>query len=146
MEKSDRADRIIATTPKSSLKDDMNNPISPGFARAGASGGAGRRGPAVEAKATARAPVADPAVALILADARGARQTADYTDRAGAEKLKARIEAYWRERGSEVQVTLIPAGFTAALRAARYDVRSELLNGLPRRDRHASFGGSAGGS
>jgi len=77
-----------------------------------------------------------PSAALAAAEARHAREV-DYTDRAGAEKLKARIEAYWRERGNEIQVTLIPAGFTAALRAARYDVRSELLNGLPRRDRKA---------
>ena len=76
--------------------------------------------------------------ALAAAEARHAREV-DYTDRAGAEKLKARIEAYWRERGCEVQVTLVPAGFTAALRAARYDVRSELLNGLPQRDRKACF-------
>lgn len=73
-------------------------------------------------------------------DAYCARETADYTDRAGAERLKARIEAYWRERGSEVQITLVPAGFTAALRAARYDVRSELLNGLPPRRRHVRVG------
>lgn len=57
----------------------------------------------------------------------------DYTDRAGANALKARIEAYWRERGYEVQVTLVDAPFVAALRAARVDVRSELLNGLPRK-------------
>ena len=58
---------------------------------------------------------------------------ADYTDRAGANALKARIEAYWRERGHEVEVTLVDAPFAAALRAARVDVRSELVNGLPRR-------------
>ena len=76
--------------------------------------------------------------ALAAAEARHARE-ADYTDRAGAEKLKTRIEAYWRERGAEVQVTLVPAGFTAALRAARYDVRSEMLNGLPRPERKVCF-------
>jgi hypothetical protein len=57
----------------------------------------------------------------------------DYTDRKGAEMLKARIEAFWRERGYEIQVTLAPAAFAAALRAARFDVRSELVNGLPRK-------------
>jgi hypothetical protein len=57
----------------------------------------------------------------------------DYTDRAGAQILKARIEAYWRERGYEVQVTLAAASFTPALRAARFDIRSELVNGLPPR-------------
>jgi hypothetical protein len=62
-----------------------------------------------------------------------AREFGDYTDRAGAELLKARIEAYWRDRGYKIQVTLAPAAFTPALRAARYDIRSELVNGWPRR-------------
>lgn len=57
----------------------------------------------------------------------------DYTDQAGANELKARIEAYWRDRGYEVQVMLVDAPFAAALRAARVDVRSEMVNGLPRR-------------
>jgi hypothetical protein len=56
----------------------------------------------------------------------------EYTDRAGASELKARIEAYWRERGHEVQVMLVEGGFTAALRAGRMDVRSDLVNGMPR--------------
>lgn len=57
----------------------------------------------------------------------------DYTDRDGATELKTRIEAYWRTRGYEVRVTLVEAPFHAAIRAARIDVRSELVNGLPRR-------------
>jgi hypothetical protein len=61
------------------------------------------------------------------------RDTGEYTDRAGAELIKARIEAYWRERGYEIQVTLAPAAFTAALRGSRFDIRSELVNGLPPR-------------
>jgi hypothetical protein len=60
------------------------------------------------------------------------REFGNYTDRAGAELLKSRIEAYWRERGYEIQVTLAPAAFSPALRAARYDIRSELVNGWPR--------------
>ena len=56
----------------------------------------------------------------------------DFTDRDGANALKARIEAYWRERGHEVEVTLVDAPFAPALRAARVDVRSEMVNGLPR--------------
>lgn len=56
----------------------------------------------------------------------------EYTDRVGAETLKSRIEAYWRERGYEIHVNLVAAAFTPALRAARYDLRSELTNGLPR--------------
>jgi hypothetical protein len=62
-----------------------------------------------------------------------ARHIADYTDRAGAEALKARIEAFWQERGYAIQVTLVMAAFTPTLRSARFDVRSELVNGLPRK-------------
>lgn len=92
----------------------------------------------LESREPARSHAATAPAALAAAEARHARE-ADYTDRAGAEKLKARIESYWRERGSDVQVILVPAAFTAALRAARYDVRSEMLNGLPRPDRKACF-------
>ena len=60
---------------------------------------------------------------------------ADYTCQDGAKELKARIEAFWRARGHEVQVMLVEAPFTQAIRAARYDVRSELVNGLPRQRR-----------
>lgn len=58
--------------------------------------------------------------------------TKDYTSLEGASELKARIEAHWRAQGHEVQVMLIEAPFTAAIRAARYDVRSDLVNGMPR--------------
>lgn len=57
---------------------------------------------------------------------------AEYTDRYGANALKARIEAYWRERGYDVQVMLVEGSFTPQLRACRVDVRSDLVNGLPR--------------
>jgi hypothetical protein len=60
------------------------------------------------------------------------REFGSYTDRAGAELLKSRIEAYWRERGYEIEVTLAPAAFSPALRASRYDIRSELVDGWPR--------------
>ncbi len=56
----------------------------------------------------------------------------DWTGASGASALKARIEAYWRGRGFEVQVMLVDGPFSAALRATRVDVRSELVNGLPR--------------
>lgn len=56
----------------------------------------------------------------------------DYTDRPGANALKARIEAYWRERGFDIQVMLVEGAFTPNLRACRMDVRSDLVNGLPR--------------
>lgn len=56
----------------------------------------------------------------------------DWTCASGAAQLKNRIEAYWRSRGYEVQVMLVDGPFSAALRATRVDVRSELVNGLPR--------------
>ncbi|HWA01642.1 MAG TPA: hypothetical protein VG841_15145 [Caulobacterales bacterium] len=56
----------------------------------------------------------------------------NYTDRAGASALKERIENYWRERGHSVEVQLVEAPFTPAVRAARFDLRSEMINGLPR--------------
>ncbi len=57
----------------------------------------------------------------------------DYCSADGARRLKGRIEDYWRERGYEISVDLIEAGFVAAMRSARTDVRSDLVNGLPRR-------------
>jgi len=57
----------------------------------------------------------------------------DYFTPSGAELLKQRIEAYWNERGFAVQVSLASAGFSAPLRSARVDLRSDMLNGMPRR-------------
>ncbi|MGF1462641.1 MAG: phosphoglycolate phosphatase [Maricaulaceae bacterium] len=51
----------------------------------------------------------------------------------GARRLQQRIESYWRERGYEVSITLIDAGFMPAMRSARTDVRSDMVNGLPSR-------------
>jgi hypothetical protein len=42
------------------------------------------------------------------------------------------IEAYWRERGQDVMIALHNVGFHPAIRAARYDVRSDMVNGMPR--------------
>ena len=50
----------------------------------------------------------------------------------GARRLKERIEAYWQERGYDVSVDLVDAGFMPAMRSARTDVRSNLVNGMPR--------------
>ena len=62
----------------------------------------------------------------------GALEPADYCSREGAMALKARIEAYWRERGQDVMIALHNVGFHPAIRAARFDVRSDMLNGMPR--------------
>lgn len=56
----------------------------------------------------------------------------DFCSREGALALKAKIEVYWRERGQHVMVALHNVGFHPAIRAARYDVRSDMVNGMPR--------------
>jgi hypothetical protein len=58
----------------------------------------------------------------------------DYTSKEGAERLKAAIESYWQTRGFDVRVVLHNAGFHSAVRAARYDLRSNMRNGLPSLD------------
>lgn len=55
----------------------------------------------------------------------------DFCNVDGARRLKMRIEEYWRERGYRVDVKLIEAGFVAAMRSARTDVRSDMRNGFP---------------
>lgn len=57
----------------------------------------------------------------------------DYCTRDGALALKAKIEAYWRDRGLDVMVALHNVGFHPAIRAARYDVRSDMVDGMPRK-------------
>jgi hypothetical protein len=56
----------------------------------------------------------------------------DYCSREGAAALKEKIEAYWRERGQHVMIALHNVGFHPAIRAARFDVRSDMVNGMPR--------------
>jgi len=58
---------------------------------------------------------------------------ADYCSAEGARRLKQRIEDYWRERGFDVEIKLVDAGFMAAMRSARTDLRSDMVNGMPRR-------------
>jgi len=58
---------------------------------------------------------------------------ADYCSAEGARRLKQRIEEYWRERGFDIDIKLVDAVFMAAMRSARTDLRSDMVNGLPRR-------------
>lgn len=60
------------------------------------------------------------------------RGESDYCSREGAMALKQMIEAYWRERGQDVMIALHNVGFHPAIRAARYDLRSDMVNGMPR--------------
>ena len=57
----------------------------------------------------------------------------DFCDQDGARKLKAKIEEYWSTRGFDVSINLIDAGFVPAMRSARTDVRSNMVNGMPPR-------------
>lgn len=59
-------------------------------------------------------------------------EPADRCSRDGALVLKEKIEAYWRERGCDVMIVLHNVGFHPAIRAARFDVRSDMINGMPR--------------
>jgi hypothetical protein len=56
----------------------------------------------------------------------------DFLSETGALALKQKLESYWRERGYDVKVWVQEMGFHAAVRAVRYDVRSNLINGAPR--------------
>ena len=56
----------------------------------------------------------------------------DHCSRQGALALKERIEEYWRERGATVNADLVERGFHHAIRATRFALRSDLINGLPR--------------
>ena len=60
------------------------------------------------------------------------REPPDFCSREGALALKEKIEAYWRERGHHVMVSLQNVGFHPAIRAARYDLRTDMVNGMPR--------------
>jgi hypothetical protein len=62
----------------------------------------------------------------------------DFCNVDGARRLKQRIEEYWRDRGFNVDVKLIEAGFVAAMRSARTDVRSDMVNGFPTKRADAS--------
>ncbi|WP_298912845.1 phosphoglycolate phosphatase [uncultured Algimonas sp.] len=59
----------------------------------------------------------------------------DYCTREGAERLKQQIEAYWAERGHDVKINLVQGGFLASMRSARTDVRSNMVNGVPSRNK-----------
>jgi len=57
----------------------------------------------------------------------------DFCDETGAKRLQQKIKEYWEGRGYDVDVDLVNAGFVAAMRSARTDVRSDMVNGMPRR-------------
>ena len=65
----------------------------------------------------------------------------DFCDENGAKRLQQKIKEYWEGRGYDVDVDLVNAGFVAAMRSARCDVRSDMVNGMPRRRKASEIGG-----
>lgn len=56
----------------------------------------------------------------------------------GAAALAKRIQAYWAERGYAVQAWVVESCYDPAHRSSRFDVRSDLVDGLPRNRRAAA--------
>lgn len=65
----------------------------------------------------------------------------DFCNQDGAQRLKAKIEEYWTQRGFDVNINLVDAGFVPAMRSARTDVRSNMVNGMPPRKKADQQGG-----
>ncbi len=51
----------------------------------------------------------------------------------GAARLAARIREFWRKRGYDVDIDMRPEGFVSTMRSSRTDLRSDMVNGMPRR-------------
>lgn len=62
----------------------------------------------------------------------------DWCTNDGAKRLKDKIENYWRDKGFDVDIDLVDAGFVAAMRSGRTDVRSNMVNGMPKRRARSS--------
>lgn len=57
----------------------------------------------------------------------------DYCSKDGATRLREMIQDYWRKKGFDVSVDLVNQGFVSTMRSARTDLRSDMVNGMPRR-------------
>jgi hypothetical protein len=60
----------------------------------------------------------------------------DFCSNEGASRLQALIRDYWKKQGFDVDVKLVQEGFVSTMRSSRYDVRSDMVNGMPRRNEH----------
>lgn len=58
-------------------------------------------------------------------------QPGDACTRSGAQRIATALRAYWTERNRDVTVTIYEAAFNPVMRTARYDVRSDMVDGLP---------------
>lgn len=66
----------------------------------------------------------------------------DFCNVDGARRIKQRIEEFWKDKGYNVDVKLVEAPFVAAMRSARTDVRSDMVNGFPRKGRSEAENGN----
>ena len=57
----------------------------------------------------------------------------DLCTTSGARRLAEKIENYWRKQGFDVTVETREEGFVSTMRSARTDLRSDMVNGMPRR-------------
>ncbi|MEM6415858.1 MAG: hypothetical protein AAF720_14505 [Pseudomonadota bacterium] len=57
----------------------------------------------------------------------------DHCDDVGASRLAKKIEDFWRKKGFDVSVETQAQGFVSTMRSARTDLRSDMINGMPRR-------------
>jgi len=57
----------------------------------------------------------------------------NYFAKDGARELQERIRQYWSERGYIVDVDVVASDYDAKVRSVRYDVRSTMRNGMPRK-------------
>ncbi|MEQ1930951.1 MAG: phosphoglycolate phosphatase [Parvularculaceae bacterium] len=64
----------------------------------------------------------------------------DHCTDSGAARLALRIKEYWRKKGFDVDLDMRPEGFVSTMRSARTDVRSDMVNGMPRRNGSAGIG------
>jgi|GEM_PF-3460994 len=55
----------------------------------------------------------------------------NYFDERGARELLKRIKAHWAAKGYEVDGYIVDCGFHEKVRTARYEVRTNLINGMP---------------
>lgn len=55
----------------------------------------------------------------------------------GAARLASQIREFWRKKGYDVDVETRDEGFVSTMRSARTDLRSDMVNGMPRRSRQA---------
>lgn len=57
----------------------------------------------------------------------------DLCTETGARRLAQKIESYWRKQGFDVSIETREEGFVSTMRSSRTDLRSDMVNGMPRR-------------